>query len=763
MARMREVGTLWIGGPLSWLEQLCLKSFVDRGQRITLYSYHDIPNVPEGVVRHDGREVLDTDNFLKYQKKDSFALFADLFRVHMLRACPGMIWVDTDVYCWQPLAYDDDIVMGFELPGQTRVNNAVLALPPDHPMLAEMLDFMADPFAIPPFLRKGQAEDLRTAAERGEPVHVSRMAWGTWGPLMVTHFAAKHGIGPRIQPVPAFYPITFPERLLFLRRSVKVETQLSPLTTGLHLWASNKRELGLRHDGLPPPGSFLADLCERHGINPAAAPIAGRGKRVFDAGLVSQIDLAEVARLADVGGTGQSVALAAHARWGCAIDLVDIDHRGRFPAEPSAWVAPYRAFLLAHDVPAAAIRRVGAAQDLRPAQVVSALAGFGDTGRIAAIAPILAQGLAPGGRVLLDIRKGSGGFPFLRERGEVVKLLERDDQGTPVTRVMLKARGGPAAAPASAPARAPGAAPSLVGAAAPEPGPEPPPASDDWPAIARGLAGPEGFFREGAEHAVLFVPRSPEVLVVTFDNLDIAMEKREDRRPWGFSFIEKQGWSMLGVTAAGWTWFRDRWLCAQFDALRDAGFFARFGRVVFYGASMGGYGACAFSAAWPGADVVAISPQSTLDRALVPWETRYRTAWERDFSGPYGDAAQASRSARRVTLLYDPYEPLDAAHVARFGGDNVMALRTPLLGHRLGSSLHQMGILSPVALGALDGTLTETAFYRLLRARRTFPRYQRELFQRALDRGHADLARRLGRWVLTRGANRYIRKAMAAM
>ena len=66
MVRVREVGTLWIGGSLSWMEQLCLKSFVDRGQQITLFSYEPIPNVPAGVIRRDGREVLDTDNFLKY-------------------------------------------------------------------------------------------------------------------------------------------------------------------------------------------------------------------------------------------------------------------------------------------------------------------------------------------------------------------------------------------------------------------------------------------------------------------------------------------------------------------------------------------------------------------------------------------------------------------------------------------------------------------------------------------------------------------------
>src|SRR5690606_17073895 len=90
-------------------------------------------------------------------------------------------------------------------------------------------------------------------------------------------------------------------------------------------------------------------------------------------------------------------------------------------------------------------------------------------------------------------------------------------------------------------------------------------------------------------------------------------------------------------------------------------------------------------------------------------------------------------------------------------------LRAPLMGHRLGSSLNQMGILSPIILAALAGTLTTADFYRALRARRTFARYQRELFQRALRRGRPDLARRVARWVLTQGDNRFIRLALARM
>ncbi|RGP37895.1 hypothetical protein [Pseudotabrizicola alkalilacus] len=739
MVRVREVGTLWIGGSLSWMEQLCLKSFVDQGQQITLFSYEPIPNVPEGVIRRDGREVLDTDNFLKYEKKDSFALFADLFRLHMIARNPGMIWVDTDVYCLRPMDYDADHVLGFELPGGARVNNAVLGLPADGPLLRAMLDYTSDVYGIPPFVKGRLQEEYRAAAAAGQPVHVSQQPWGVWGPMMVTHFTHALGLADQVQPLDAFYPVTFPDRLKFLRPAAVAEGMITPHTTALHLWASNKRELGLRHHGIPPAGSYLDKLLRLHDIQAEAAPIKGRGKHVFDAGLVDRLDIAEAQTFADLGGNAQSLALAAWNKWDCDIQLIDIDHKGNWPATPSPWVVPYTAFLTAHGVPEAKIARISRAGDLRPVDVIANLSGFGDVNKVKHLEAVLKASLHAQTRMLTDIRKGSGAYPLLNAYGSCETVTTRDADGVTITRALFRA--GPQAVAQEAPT---------------------PPEEGSWAEIATTLAGQEGFFRDSPEHSVLFIKRS-DTLVVTFDNLDIAMGKREDRRPWGFSFIEKQGWSMLGVMANGWTWYRDPWVWQQFDALRDSGFFKQFKRVVFYGASMGGYAACAFVAACPGADVVAISPQSTLDKALVPWETRYHTAWGRDYSGPYGDAAQASHAAGRVFLLYDPYEPLDTGHADRFTGANVVKLRAPLLGHRLGSSLQQMGILAPITLAALNGTLTEAEFYRTLRARKTFPRYQRELFKRALDRGRPGLARKLGRWVLTRGDNRFIRQGMLVL
>jgi hypothetical protein len=753
MTREREVGTLWIGGALSWLEQLCLKSFVDQGQKVTLFSYEDIPNVPAGVIRRDGREVLQTETFIKYEKKDSFALFADQFRLHMIHQNPGMIWVDTDVYCHRPMDYDSDYVMAFELPGGHRVNNAVLGMPADSALMKALLDYTSDAFAIPPFLSSAQTNGYRAAAAKGEPVHVSQQPWGVWGPLMITHFVHALGLAREVLPLEAFYPVTFPDRMAFMRRASLAAAKITDQTTALHLWASNKREMGLRHNGLAPKGSYLEQLVLKHGIRPEAAPIAGRGKLVFDAGLIGKIDLAAAGHFADLGGTGQSLALAAWARWRCQISLVDLNHRGEFVDQPSKWVEPYRAFLAENGVPEAAVSVINDAAQLRQMDVIANLSGFGDVNKIKNLAPVLDVMLHAGSQMILDIRTGSGGYPFLRRYGACETLSKREVDGVEVTRVLFRA--GVHMGKVVEAAAAPAVPEALVAQA--ESG-----FVSDWAGVARELAGKDGFYRENPEHSFLYIPRG-DTLVVTFDNLDIAMTKREDRRPWGFSFIEKQGWSMLGVMANGWTWYRDPWVGDQFDDLAKSGFFRGFKRVVFYGASMGGYAACAFVAACPGADVVAISPQSTLDRRLVPFETRYKTAWGRDFSGKYGDGAEVSEAAGRVTILYDPYEPLDAGHVVRFKAKNVVRLRAPLMGHRLGSSLHQMGILSQITLGALNGTLSEADFYQALKARKGFVRYQRELFKRALAKGHPALARKLGRFVLTRGTNRYIRQAMEAM
>jgi hypothetical protein len=276
------------------------------------------------------------------------------------------------------------------------------------------------------------------------------------------------------------------------------------------------------------------------------------------------------------------------------------------------------------------------------------------------------------------------------------------------------------------------------------------------------LGDERGFYRDlGAEHSVLHV-RSGPTLIVTFDNLDHVLEHGGGRLPWGFDFVQSMGWSLLGMMAHGWTWYRDRAVTAFFDDLDAQGFFGDFTRVVFYGASMGGYAAAAFSAAAPGASVIAISPQATLDRARVPWESRYRNAWERDWSGPYGYAPASLAAAGRVFLFHDPYAPLDARHAALFDLPAVTHLRCPLMGHRIASSLQGMGILRQVVVDAVEGRLTGGGFHRARRARRDSPRHYRDLLQHLEGRGRPWLEARLCRLYLARWRGPTIRNRLRA-
>lgn len=282
-----------------------------------------------------------------------------------------------------------------------------------------------------------------------------------------------------------------------------------------------------------------------------------------------------------------------------------------------------------------------------------------------------------------------------------------------------------------------------------------------WNAELRAMGDEHGFFEElGDDHTALFV-KSGKTLIVTFENLDHVFE-HGNRLPWGFDFVQKQGWSILGMMAHDWTWYRDEDVIAFFNRLKSDGFFDQFDTVVFYGASMGAYAACAFSAACPGATVVAISPQATLDRDVTSWETRYQKAWKRNYNNDFGYAPDMVASAKDVFILYDPLEPADAMHAALFRGDNITKLKCRFQGHRIASGLIQMGLLKPVVGSCVDGTLTRTSFYKMLRARREFRRYLRELLLRIPEDRHPLLVALLAERVLSTGNGPVFRRKLKA-
>ena len=222
--------------------------------------------------------------------------------------------------------------------------------------------------------------------------------------------------------------------------------------------------------------------------------------------------------------------------------------------------------------------------------------------------------------------------------------------------------------------------------------------------------------------------------MVTFETVATLRANSQNSHPFGWELFKENGWSHLSIISDGDTWFRDPKVYAYFDRLVDDGFFDDFDQVVFYGAGPCGYAAAAFSVAAPGATVVAIQPQATLDPRVTEWDDRYVKMRRTDFTSRYGYAPDMLDAAEQAYVIYDPYERLDAAHAAMFTRSNVKKLRVPNLGASLQSVLIKMEILKPLLLAAGDHNLTNLKFAKLLRARRDDRSYLHKIMEKLDDK-----------------------------
>lgn len=271
-----------------------------------------------------------------------------------------------------------------------------------------------------------------------------------------------------------------------------------------------------------------------------------------------------------------------------------------------------------------------------------------------------------------------------------------------------------------------------------------------------------GFFWEGAENAVCFVPGSDR-LVVSFDDHRIVKTDGQ-RLPADMEVLSGElGWSVLGVMAKQRNWFRHDFVHDTMEHLATTGFFRRFPDVLLMGASMGGFAALVYSGLVPGARVLAIAPQSTLDRTKVPEDERWGWTARRDWSGRYGDAKVATSGARSVTVLADLHAPLERLHVSRLDPGNLTVIGAPFMGGSVLTHLRALGAVAPVVRHAADGTLTAALFHPLIRGRHDLPRYHADLALAAETRGRPDLARRVAAVALRRGSNRRIEEMMGRM
>ena len=283
-----------------------------------------------------------------------------------------------------------------------------------------------------------------------------------------------------------------------------------------------------------------------------------------------------------------------------------------------------------------------------------------------------------------------------------------------------------------------------------------------WLAAIEEIGEEAGYFQTvGSRHWAFFSDDSP-VLLVTFETV-ADIRSRTDGLPMGYALARDHGWSSLCLIADGETWYRDASVYRYVDRLVDDAFFEDFDRVVFYGAGMGAYAACAYSVAAPGATVLALAPVATLDPALAGWDSRHARHRRMTFTDRYGYAPDMTEGAGDVFVVFDPAEPLDAMHAALFARPHVTALRARRIGGAVEQALEGLQILSPLITAACEGTLDAPLFHRMLRKRRGYGPYLDRLMDRLETTGRFALAALTARSVLSRATSPRLTRRLAEL
>lgn len=270
MTDLPPICSFW-HGPISYLERLCIASFLDKGHRFALYAYEDWGAVPKGCELVDAASVIPRDEMFFYKGNRTPAVFADLFRLRLMQREAG-IWADCDVYCLKPFAGLGDYVFGIEgrtnkaLGRELKVNNAVFRCPSDSELLRALLETF-EPGAIPPGMPVNRRFEVWLRRLLGMSLKVEDLQFGATGPWPLNHHLHRLGLFETAQPKSVFYPLGYISAHRLLEADGDIESVIKPETLAIHLWHSALTDRGTGKPAIPQPGSFLAREVERLGVS----------------------------------------------------------------------------------------------------------------------------------------------------------------------------------------------------------------------------------------------------------------------------------------------------------------------------------------------------------------------------------------------------------------------------------------------------------------------------------------------------------------
>ena len=275
MSDLPTIGSLWVDGDLSYVEQACLLSFVDQGHKVVLFHYGPVDNVPDEIELVDAREIYDTRTIIINAQFGTPVPQSDIFRLQMLLKT-DYVWADSDMLAIRPLQASPFI---FGDQGRGVMCNAMLRLPKTSQSLQDYANHTLDPYPISPWISGEEREILIKEKLAGTLAHASEQSHSVYGPGVLTWFLQEAGELHHASPRSVFYPLPFRQagQINDIHSSEFAEKYLKDDTVGIHLWGRRIR-WWLTRTGVQRY-SFLDRRLRRLGVRPKAALLPNDLKR----------------------------------------------------------------------------------------------------------------------------------------------------------------------------------------------------------------------------------------------------------------------------------------------------------------------------------------------------------------------------------------------------------------------------------------------------------------------------------------------------
>lgn len=257
MTNTNVANFFWVGN-ISIYEKLSIKSFIDNGFNVNLWTYQDSLKNKRDLVGMDinicdASNILEKDLMHKFsqgKQKSNPASFANLFRLELLKKEGGW-WFDLDCIClkdvseFENLTSTKEYIIGCEY--ENYVGNSVLYFR-DNKLL----------------------EDLIKEVYKEIDKNNFNFYWGQIGPDLISNFLLKKNLINEAVDQKYFYDISAKEfdMLLKVRGEFReVQAYFDNDALVCHLWNEMFKKHIYNKNYLPPKNSLLDKFFERHMAN----------------------------------------------------------------------------------------------------------------------------------------------------------------------------------------------------------------------------------------------------------------------------------------------------------------------------------------------------------------------------------------------------------------------------------------------------------------------------------------------------------------